>query len=191
MRLQDENGKDIGSINFFAVHGTSMFNNNHLVSGDNKGYASYLFERAINGWNNTMAGRGPFVAAFGQSNEGDVSPNIRGAFCTMPPSVAGQPCDPVHSTCAGRNEGCQGQVTFLVMGQRPAALASSPPTSRCILIFVSFFSKRALTAARTFSTRKQLGRAKRKWLWICSTMRRKSCRIRTLALSRPTWTCRP
>merc|ERR1712000_482785 len=100
MRLQDENGKDIGSINFFAVHGTSMFNNNHLVSGDNKGYASYLFERAINGWNNTMAGRGPFVAAFGQSNEGDVSPNIRGAFCTMPPSVAGRPCDPVHSTCA-------------------------------------------------------------------------------------------
>ena len=109
LRLQDENGKDVGSINFFAVHGTSMMNNNHLVSGDNKGFASYIFERAINGWNGTLAGRGPFVAAFGQSNEGDVSPNTKGAFCTMPPSVARQPCDPIHSTCAGRNEGCQGQ----------------------------------------------------------------------------------
>jgi neutral ceramidase len=34
LRLQDENGRDIGAINFFAVHGTSMFNTNRLVSGD-------------------------------------------------------------------------------------------------------------------------------------------------------------
>jgi neutral ceramidase len=76
LRLQDENGADLGSINFYAVHGTSMFNTNRLVSGDNKGYAAYLFERAVNGWN-VPAGRGPFVAAFGQSNEGDVTPNTK------------------------------------------------------------------------------------------------------------------
>ncbi len=34
LRLQDENGRDVGAINFFAVHGTSMFNTNRLVSGD-------------------------------------------------------------------------------------------------------------------------------------------------------------
>ncbi len=36
LRLQDENGADLGTINFYAVHGTSMFNTNRLVSGDNK-----------------------------------------------------------------------------------------------------------------------------------------------------------
>ena len=111
LRLQDENGADVGAINFFAVHGTSMFNTNRLVSGDNKGYASYVFERAINGWN-APAGRGPFVAAFGQSNEGDVSPNTVGPVCMFPPSVAGQPCEFKHSTCAGKTEGCQGQGPF-------------------------------------------------------------------------------
>ena len=78
------------------------------MSGDNKGYASYLFEKEMNGWS-TLSGRGPFVAAFGQSNEGDVSPNVKGAYCLFPASVKGQPCDFEHSTCAGRNEGCQGQ----------------------------------------------------------------------------------
>lgn len=33
LRLQDQNGADVGVIAFFAAHGTSMFNNNRLVSG--------------------------------------------------------------------------------------------------------------------------------------------------------------
>ncbi len=31
LRMQNEVGKDLGSIAFFATHGTSMFNNNRLV----------------------------------------------------------------------------------------------------------------------------------------------------------------
>ncbi|KAK0583605.1 hypothetical protein LWI29_000120 [Acer saccharum] len=46
-----------------------------------------------------------FVSAFCQSNCGDVSPNIRGAFCTD----SGLPCDFNHSTCNGKNELCYGQ----------------------------------------------------------------------------------
>lgn len=65
------NGKDIGAINWFAVHGTSMSKHNHLVSSDNKGYAAYLFERS----EATPEGS-TFVAAFANSNEGDISPNI-------------------------------------------------------------------------------------------------------------------
>jgi hypothetical protein len=65
LRLQDQNGKDLGQINWFAVHGTSMNNTNLLISGDNKGYASYIFEKRINGLN-SKPGVGPFVAAFGQ-----------------------------------------------------------------------------------------------------------------------------
>jgi hypothetical protein len=54
-----------------AVHGTSMHNTNRLVSSDNKGYASYRFEQAMNG-PGSLPGQGPFIAAFGQSNLGDV-----------------------------------------------------------------------------------------------------------------------
>jgi len=42
-------GDPMGIINWFAVHPTSMNNTNKLISGDNKGYASQLFEKHING----------------------------------------------------------------------------------------------------------------------------------------------
>lgn len=35
-------------VSWFAVHCTSMNNTNVLISGDNKGYASYLFEKHMN-----------------------------------------------------------------------------------------------------------------------------------------------
>jgi len=38
------------------------------------------------------------VAAFAQSNEGDVSPNTKGPHCID----TGLPCDTNHSTCNGR-----------------------------------------------------------------------------------------
>ena len=59
-------GSDIGVLNWFAVHGTSMNNTNRLISGDNKGYAGYAWERAVNGAtrDSTAPGMGPFVAAF-------------------------------------------------------------------------------------------------------------------------------
>ena len=66
---------EIGAINWFAVHGTSMSNDNHLISGDNKGYAAYLFERTKG--TNYLTDE-TFVAAFAQSDEGDVTPNIYG-----------------------------------------------------------------------------------------------------------------
>jgi neutral ceramidase len=75
LRLTGADGGEVGAINWFAVHSTSMSNTNHLISGDNKGYASYLFEK----WKATnYAAPKTFVAAFAQSNEGDVSPNVYG-----------------------------------------------------------------------------------------------------------------
>lgn len=44
----DEDQTEIGMVNWFAVHGTSMNNTNSLISGDNKGLASYLFEKSHN-----------------------------------------------------------------------------------------------------------------------------------------------
>jgi neutral ceramidase len=75
LRLQGDDGREVGLINWFAVHATSMGNDNLLISGDNKGYASYLFEK-LKGTNYTA--QRTFVAAFAQSNEGDVTPNIYG-----------------------------------------------------------------------------------------------------------------
>ncbi|OQU87188.1 hypothetical protein SORBI_3003G226300 [Sorghum bicolor] len=46
-----------------------------------------------------------FVSAFCQSNCGDVSPNVLGAFCTD----TNRPCDFNHSTCNGQNELCYGR----------------------------------------------------------------------------------
>ncbi|KAL5706258.1 ceramidase [Ranunculus cassubicifolius] len=46
-----------------------------------------------------------FVGAFCQSNVGDVSPNVLGAFCTD----TGVPCDFNHSSCNGNDKLCVGR----------------------------------------------------------------------------------
>jgi neutral ceramidase len=76
LRFTKTGGKDIGLINWFAVHATSMGNDNHLISGDNKGYAAYLFEKEKGA--HYLRPGDTFVAAFANSNEGDVTPNLCG-----------------------------------------------------------------------------------------------------------------
>ncbi len=73
LRFVNAAGSDVGVLNWFAVHPTSMGNTNKLISGDNKGYASYLFEKAKGA---NYASAKTFVAAFAENNAGDVSPNI-------------------------------------------------------------------------------------------------------------------
>ncbi|TKY46563.1 Neutral ceramidase [Spatholobus suberectus] len=46
-----------------------------------------------------------FVGAFCQSNVGDVSPNVLGAFCID----SGKPCDFNHSSCNGNDQLCVGR----------------------------------------------------------------------------------
>ncbi|XP_014217172.1 neutral ceramidase isoform X3 [Copidosoma floridanum] len=91
--------RPLGVINWFAVHPTSMNNTNHLVSSDNVGYASILFEKRVN--KHTMIGKGEFVAAFASTNLGDVSPNTRGPKCEF----SGKNCSE-HYTCRGKKEMC-------------------------------------------------------------------------------------
>ncbi|XP_018311164.1 neutral ceramidase isoform X2 [Mycetomoellerius zeteki] len=99
MQFIGANDKPLGVINWFAVHPTSMNNTNRLVSSDNVGYASILFEKMMN--NNAMVGKGRFVAAFASTNLGDVSPNIRGPKCEF----SGQNCSDQY-TCPGKKEMC-------------------------------------------------------------------------------------
>lgn len=103
LRFDSINGTELGMFNWFSVHGTSMNNTNLLTSGDNKGYASYLFEKNKNGpTEKVRPGMGEFVAAFASSNLGDVSPNTQTPRCRD----TGVLCDNPTSTCKGRNKQC-------------------------------------------------------------------------------------
>ncbi len=109
LRFVDSSGKPLGMASWFAVHGTSMNNTNKLISGDNKGYAALRFEEDYNG--HLGVGRGPFVAIFGQANEGDSSPNTKGARCLD----TGEPCDFVHSTCNGKVNSVKTEIRWLCL----------------------------------------------------------------------------
>jgi neutral ceramidase len=121
-QLTISRGSDSGFLvmNWFATHGTSFNNTNRLLSSDNKGYASYVLEEY--GHNVTMA-------LFSNANEGDVSPNVLGAFCGNPATGA-KPCESVHSTCDGKAEGCTSwgpgrnmYESAVIVGQRQADAA--------------------------------------------------------------------
>lgn len=73
LNFKDANGNLIGVLNWFAVHNASFNHHNKLIAGDNKGYASYLYEKSMG---TKYLNSNTFVAAFAQSNAGDVSPNI-------------------------------------------------------------------------------------------------------------------
>lgn len=67
--------RDVGAISWFPTHTTSMTNTNTLISGDNKGYAAYAWEHDDAGVRYLDDAAG-FVAAFAQTNAGDMSPNL-------------------------------------------------------------------------------------------------------------------
>ena len=82
LRLVTARGDDIGVINWFALHNVSYSADKKTISGDNKGIASYLFEERMGA---DPALERTFVAAFANSNLGDVSPNVCGPQdgCTL------------------------------------------------------------------------------------------------------------
>src|SRR5699024_3817481 len=90
---RESDNKTTAILTFFPVHGTSMYNNNTLVTGDNIGVAAWLFERSTRDDNRFADG---FVAGFAQSNVGDTSPNILGAWCE---DGSGERCRYEDSTC--------------------------------------------------------------------------------------------
>ncbi|KAL0078298.1 Neutral/alkaline nonlysosomal ceramidase [Phycomyces blakesleeanus] len=155
-------GQPLGLITWFPVHGVSINNTNRLINGDNKGFAAYAAERTMNP--DSLPGKGPFVAAFTQSNGADVSPNTLGAFCTE----TDIPCDgsrdsicPGSSKCIGRGPGWkighfesnriigQNQATraLELFGQKrkgkaiPASVSASASTSASVPVPISVQGK--------------------------------------------------
>src|SRR6516162_9980142 len=74
---QDNSGNNqpIGVLSWFAIHPTDRGQKNTQVGGDNKGFASFLFEHAMPPPLVARRSRG-FVAAFANANCGDVSGNV-------------------------------------------------------------------------------------------------------------------
>ncbi|KAJ1306069.1 hypothetical protein OPQ81_010781 [Rhizoctonia solani] len=108
LKFKATNGTDRGFLSFFPVHGTSLYENNTLVSTDNKGMAAYLYEAYAQP--NVLPGKNTFVAGFVQANVGDTSPNTLGAYCESPGQPwDGQPCEYQRSTCGNRTQDCHGR----------------------------------------------------------------------------------
>lgn len=101
LKFEKTNGQAMGVLTWFPTHGTSMYGNNTLVSGDNKGVAAYLFEKSMGG---------SFVAGFSQANVGDTTPNVLGAWCE---DGLNQQCSFENSTCAdGKSQSCRARGPF-------------------------------------------------------------------------------
>ena len=99
--LFSSSSKLTAQFNWFPVHPTAMNNSNTLINGDSKGWAQEMLEKRM--------GNG-FIAGFGSTNLGDISPNILGPACRYggnPPRghYDGEPCDYEHGTCTDNNLG--------------------------------------------------------------------------------------
>lgn len=101
-------GKNIGVLTWFPTHGTSMYGNNTLITGDNKGVAAYLFEKSVS---KEPSAAENFVAGFSQADVGDTSPNVLGAYCE---DGSGEMCSFENSTCPsdGRSQKCHARGPF-------------------------------------------------------------------------------
>jgi len=81
-------GDPIAAIAWFSSHATSISNANRLVSSDHKGLAALDFERSMGADYTSPA---PFIAAFAQSDAGDVTPNE--VILGEPKNTVKRPCD--------------------------------------------------------------------------------------------------
>lgn len=68
LKFVADSGEVLGSVNWFPVHAVSMSIENELLTSDNKGFAEWVMEQRNEG-----------IAAFTNSNGGDVSPNDPGS----------------------------------------------------------------------------------------------------------------
>ncbi len=72
LRVEDLEGRPLGLVSWFGVHGTSVHSDNTLIHADNKGYAALLCEGQL-----ADRGLSDFVSLFVQGPTGDVTPNHR------------------------------------------------------------------------------------------------------------------
>ena len=75
LKFVSSRGRELGTLNWFAIHTTNLGQENEFISGDNKGYASYLLERDKG--TNPYTTAPTYIAGFANANCGDISANVR------------------------------------------------------------------------------------------------------------------
>ncbi|KIS71940.1 uncharacterized protein UMAG_11352 [Mycosarcoma maydis] len=141
-----------GFLSWYAVHGTSLYENNTLTSGDNKGLAALLYETAEQP--DKLPGQNDFVAGFSQALVGDTSPNTKGAWCDD-----GSMCEYKHSTCDNgkgkeRVQTCHGRGPAWGMNE----YLPTSPTGGYDWASNEIIARKQVDAARTIMSRDALSR---------------------------------
>ena len=99
LKFRKDNGREVGMLNWYAIHPTSFSLKFTHISGDNKGYASQFFERR-QGVN--YAAAETFVAAFANADEGDVVPTDGNAYSA--PGYEGSSDEYANAEAAGQRQ---------------------------------------------------------------------------------------
>jgi len=99
LKFRKDNGREVGMLNWYAIHPTSFSMKFTHISGDNKGYASQFFERR-KGVNYSASET--FVAAFANADEGDVIPTDGNAYSA--PGYEGSPNEYANAEAAGQRQ---------------------------------------------------------------------------------------
>ena len=99
LKFRKDNGREVGMLNWFAIHPTSFSLKFTHISGDNKGYAAQFFERR-QGVN--YAAAETFVAAFANADEGDVVPTDGNAYSA--PGYEGSSDEYANAEAAGQRQ---------------------------------------------------------------------------------------
>lgn len=99
LKFRKDNGREVGMLNWYAIHPTSFSLNFTHISGDNKGYAAQFFERRKGA---NYAAPETFVAAFANADEGDVVPTDGNAFSA--PGYEGSSNEYANAEAAGQRQ---------------------------------------------------------------------------------------
>jgi len=98
LKFRRADGSEVGMLNWFAIHNTSLSIAYDQISGDNKGYAQHLFEQR----KGADFSANTFVAAFANSDEGDVVPVDGNA--NSAPGFEGSSNEIVNAERAGKRQ---------------------------------------------------------------------------------------
>jgi neutral ceramidase len=99
LKFRKDNGREVGMLNWYAIHPTSFSLKFTHISGDNKGYASQFFERRQGA---NYAAAETFVAAFANADEGDVVPTDGNAYSA--PGYEGSSDEYANAEAAGQRQ---------------------------------------------------------------------------------------
>lgn len=99
LKFTKDSGREVGLLNWFAIHPTSFSLNFTKISADNKGYAQWMFDKT-KGMRITDAET--FVAAFANADEGDVVPSDGNAYSA--PGFQGSADEYANGVAAGSRQ---------------------------------------------------------------------------------------